>query len=1246
MIDSDTVYQVKHYLDDLPSATQYGSYSLTLNKIPLDDFQVLGELDGVLENPVLELELVFTRYTMASAKEHVMRVREALGFFGDCETDGCRAYPVLHGGSTHFGLIRELASPVEDQRTASANFKINPTHLLTPVSTADLAAPSLPHLHRAVRAISLSKWNPPISPQRLKGDLFYIEVVSMEGKVFNITASYSGFYVNSTHEDKFDPEPRLINGKIAIKSHSLLTVIKDMTSSANAALRLNSAFFHNIDPIAFFKPTKSFVAFPWLIDTLVVESDLAQTQQFLVRENSRDEFDSEITEWTEKIELVRELKQRNFDGILVRESRWHSACFNFAEAATKGALSVIKGDIPSLNPEDPVKSRVFLFEGIFYSYCSDSTGKYFEDGGAPADRYAAGKEVVGVNFLNNLDIESLSVLATTVVDYCGRRILAQASIPGTFCHDQKGTSKIVYGGVDNRRAIFSDKLFEPLLEKFTQACLSKPHHVLDRQGRATELACSVDISGVLGSDGRNYLLDLHRITPIDLGFYDDCAKDGSMTQYPHRIGTFRTEAVQEWWRIKTRGLRAANIAAKRAELNSRAASQESQESQKTQNKGDPLSVCGRSGLASSSHIDLQESHEVSPSVAATSAPLSSIGNQWELDAEVVEMGLREFRLNPDVPLDLNTIPDVSLREEYQKDSEVIRDVSYHITSFWIPCMIAELRNGDLTLPLSGSQLTALMHLRGINLRYLGVLAKATLNEVGILSVLNKIITTEIIARSAKHGLNGLLAQLPIELAPQLIVHYFNCLLGYRYNTEFTLNLDPILVSEEDRLVLGKITVQSVRSTISFEAKSRFRYELPEEWIDNASLLSLFREISLKVGLQWRGRAYDFLNAITQGTIKKSGKKKKKNGSKGGGLPLFVLSDLMNIVPVIKYSTTRSQVAEETLEDGLSCIRQGESEKGVGLLTESLALHEHVYGLIHEQTINVYSQIAMAHYSRKNFQAACEYGRKTVLLHERCTGVDSYQTIMVYFNLALFEHENGNTAGALKLMRHAFEICASVYVPGHPCYIPAATNVACMLKSLGLYGMSIPWYVEARNLLLELYGRMCSTFAATNYQMAFSQAAIADYRGAIESMDAAQDYFVKVGGIEDEQVKETQMMLDKLRSAAMVYEQEKSRPSSVASPPSRTVGSMLPGDIGSNMSGGMIYEGGLFRQLEKALAKTSAASFSLRPARNAKGIKMPVKYGTLDAKSISELVDFVNGVGINSDTIKEPTKGTKNTKAKK
>ena len=75
MIDSDTVYQVKHYLDDLPSATQYGSYSLTLNKIPLDDFQVLGELDGVLENPVLELELVFTRYTMASAKEHVMRVR-------------------------------------------------------------------------------------------------------------------------------------------------------------------------------------------------------------------------------------------------------------------------------------------------------------------------------------------------------------------------------------------------------------------------------------------------------------------------------------------------------------------------------------------------------------------------------------------------------------------------------------------------------------------------------------------------------------------------------------------------------------------------------------------------------------------------------------------------------------------------------------------------------------------------------------------------------------------------------------------------------------------------------------------------------------------------------------------------------------------------------------------------------------------------------------------------------------------
>ena len=39
------------------------------------------------------------------------------------------------------------------------------------------------------------------------GDLFYLQVTTLEGNVVHISATPSGFYVNKTSEGKFDPSP-------------------------------------------------------------------------------------------------------------------------------------------------------------------------------------------------------------------------------------------------------------------------------------------------------------------------------------------------------------------------------------------------------------------------------------------------------------------------------------------------------------------------------------------------------------------------------------------------------------------------------------------------------------------------------------------------------------------------------------------------------------------------------------------------------------------------------------------------------------------------------------------------------------------------------------------------------------------------------------------------------------------------------------------------------------------------------
>ena len=56
--------------------------------------------------------------------------------------------------------------------------------------------------------VRVCRWNPAPASRRLQGDLFYIEVNTLENHVVHITATSSGFFVNRTHRDTFNPLPQ------------------------------------------------------------------------------------------------------------------------------------------------------------------------------------------------------------------------------------------------------------------------------------------------------------------------------------------------------------------------------------------------------------------------------------------------------------------------------------------------------------------------------------------------------------------------------------------------------------------------------------------------------------------------------------------------------------------------------------------------------------------------------------------------------------------------------------------------------------------------------------------------------------------------------------------------------------------------------------------------------------------------------------------------------------------------------
>ena len=102
--------------------------------------------------------------------------------------------------------------------------------------------------------------------------------------------------------------------------------------------------------------------------------------------------------------------------------------------------------------------------------------------------------------------------------------------------------------------------------ELSKATRVKRHAVWDKEGKKHELEASVETKGLLGTDGRKYVLDLYRLTPLDITWleqYRDEYKDEE-TKYPHRMAVLRPELVESYRIVKLREYIARELEQKRA----------------------------------------------------------------------------------------------------------------------------------------------------------------------------------------------------------------------------------------------------------------------------------------------------------------------------------------------------------------------------------------------------------------------------------------------------------------------------------------------------------------------------------------------------------------------------------------------------------------------------------------------------------------------------------------------------------
>lgn len=629
-------------------------------------------MPDITSDPVATL--VEDPYTETQSRMHFVRVRELVGASGD-RTD------LLHGIQAGLSLhdnVSELPPNAEgkEQDTSPEKHAMVDYDLDAPGSVKTLLAPAQEPAPKTVKALSLSPWNPPPYNLRAKGHLLYILVTTNEGEQYHVTSHVSGFFVNKSTNNKFDPFPR--SSPKSHQAHSLLNLISQISPSFESNFKALQEYNGKKDPLAAYQLANAIPASPWVVSSESASlsshvPDVARSQESYLL--SGPENAETLRDWNEEFQSTRELPKENVQDRVFRERLTSKLFAEYNEAAVRGAVLVARGEVAPLNPTEARDAQIFVYNNVFYSFGADGVGTFASDGGDEAARVATGKDVMGVKAVNQLDINGLFTPGTVVVDYLGKRLVGQSIVPGIFKQREPGEHQIDYGGVEGKDIIAEHEAFKQPFAELSKAMRVKKHAVWDKENQRHDLEGSVETKGLLGTDGRKYVLDLYRITPLDVAWLEqhrkeppsDGSADGETDNYPHRMAVLRPELVESYWRLKLREYVQAEVTKRqkaKKDTEANAGAEQSNES------------APEDALAKATNGEVTAENK-----GSSEGPADKKEEQ-----ERVDVSGFQFTLNPDVYCGQRPQTDEE-KEEWAKDEAEVRAACKYLTGEVIPKMV-------------------------------------------------------------------------------------------------------------------------------------------------------------------------------------------------------------------------------------------------------------------------------------------------------------------------------------------------------------------------------------------------------------------------------------------------------------------------------------------------------------------------------------------------------------------------------
>uniref|UniRef100_A0A3P8VG81 Clustered mitochondria homolog n=1 Tax=Cynoglossus semilaevis TaxID=244447 RepID=A0A3P8VG81_CYNSE len=760
-------------------------FSLHFGPIRIDGRTELGSVPGMKDGGAL-MKLGGDSYSVRDARLHLRHVGDLFR-----SLDAADAYDGVNGRSLSPAVTVNTGQRKESvSKRGSCVDHRPPDHVLPGCKDRPLT-PLQPVRDdrkwiQCLRVLNMSSWNPPPGNRKMHGDLLYLSVLTLEDKELNITSSTRGFYLNQSTAFVFNPKPAVPR----ILCHSLVDLLSqispchDFRSHLLPSAVTQTVHLDCTPQGAHTGPCPNIDAFS------------------LLQPQSRD--------WNEELQGSRELPRNSLQERLLRDQTVFKTSSDFVAVATRGAVAVIDGSVMPLNPSDPPHMQMFIWKNLFFSLGFDVSEHYQSLGGDAAAHAAALCDLRGVEAYTRVDTPGLHTLGTALVDYKGIRVIAQILVPGIL---EKNQDQVVYGSNDCGATVSTHPRFLELLDKTSKSLRVQRHLVLDQNNVSVELCSAVETKGIVGNDGRCYILDLLRTFPPDLNFQfseeeevpEECRRFGFPWRHRHSLASLRAELLEAFVQHRRRVVSEA---------------------------------CRAVGSVRDSDFDLRFNPDVFvftgvrfPSDAETRTQRKLL---WDAAASLltnqIPALLRSCLVQSSVPMDGSTLTSVLHQ--------------HGVNVRYLGVVLKELHR------VEGSQ--RLDHIKRISI-------------------------SEVLSRSVKHIFRVFLQDVEPAAFSAAVSHFLNCLLSSstcvlldscsdelharrRYRRRRSQGSRPGLSTE---CLWARLTPTDLWTRIRTEAEDYYHYTIHSKSMDDVvekygvQRISMLREISMKTGIQVRLRDYVF-----------------------------------------------------------------------------------------------------------------------------------------------------------------------------------------------------------------------------------------------------------------------------------------------------------------------------------------------------------------------------------------------------